>query len=317
MSKSPQTVVVALGGNAILQPGQIGTFEEQLVNVDQSCRRIARLVVDGWRVVLTHGNGPQVGNILIQNDLAAKLVAPMPMDVCGAETQGQIGYMLQQSLHNHMVKLRLQVPVATFLTEVVVDRRDPAFSSPSKPVGPFYPEARARELAIEQGLVVREDAGRGWRRVVPSPAPVEIVQRPAIADALAAGVLVVCNGGGGIPVVRHRDGSLHGVEAVIDKDLAAARLALDLEADVLLILTDVAAVFVAYRTPEQQALAHVTVEEMERHTAAGEFKAGSMGPKVAAALQFARAGGRAVIASLLDVSPAMRGEAGTTIEAAR
>jgi carbamate kinase len=317
MSKSPQTVVVALGGNAILQPGQVGTFEEQLVNVDQSCRRIARLVVDGWRVVLTHGNGPQVGNILIQNDLAAKLVAPMPMDVCGAETQGQIGYMLQQSLHNHMVKLRLQVPIATFLTEVVVDRRDPAFSSPSKPVGPFYPEARARELAIEQGLVVREDAGRGWRRVVPSPAPVEIVQRPAIADALAAGVLVVCNGGGGIPVVRHRDGSLHGVEAVIDKDLAAARLALDLEADVLLILTDVAAVFVAYKTPEQRALASVTVEEMERHTAAGEFKAGSMGPKVAAALQFARAGGRAVIASLLDVAPAMRGEAGTTIEAAR
>lgn len=209
------------------------------------------------------------------------------------------------------------MPVATFLTEVVVDRRDPAFSSPSKPVGPFYPEARARELAIEQGLVVREDAGRGWRRVVPSPAPVEIVQRPAIADALAAGVLVVCNGGGGIPVVRHRDGSLHGVEAVIDKDLAAARLALDLEADVLLILTDVAAVFVAYKTPEQRALARVTVEEMERHTAAGEFKAGSMGPKVAAALQFARAGGRAVIASLLDVAPAMRGEAGTTIEAAR
>ena len=317
MSKSPQTVVVALGGNAILQPGQVGTFEEQLVNVDQSCRRIARLVVDGWRVVLTHGNGPQVGNILIQNDLAAKLVAPMPMDVCGAETQGQIGYMLQQSLHNHMVKLRLHVPVATFLTEVVVDRRDPAFSSPSKPVGPFYPEARARELAIEQGLVVREDAGRGWRRVVPSPAPVEIVQQPAIADALAAGVLVVCNGGGGIPVVRHRDGSLHGVEAVIDKDLAAARLALDLEADVLLILTDVAAVFVAYKTPEQRALTRVTVEEMERHTAAGEFKAGSMGPKVAAALQFARAGGRAVIASLLDVAPAMRGEAGTTIEAAR
>ena len=209
------------------------------------------------------------------------------------------------------------MPVATFLTEVVVDRRDPAFASPSKPVGPFYPEARARELAIEQGLVVREDAGRGWRRVVPSPAPVEIVQRPAIADALAAGVLVVCNGGGGIPVVRQRDGSLHGVEAVIDKDLSAARLALDLEADVLLILTDVPSVFVGYKTPGQRALGHVSVEEMERYCAAGEFKAGSMGPKVAAALQFARAGGRAVIASLLDVAPAMRGEAGTTIDAAQ
>ncbi len=317
VSPTAETVVVALGGNAILQPGQVGTFEEQLVNVDQSCRRIARLVADGWRVVLTHGNGPQVGNILIQNDLAARMVAPMPMDVCGAETQGQIGYMLQQSLHNHMIKLRLRVPVATFLTEVVVDERDPAFAAPSKPVGPFYPEARARELAIEQGLVVREDAGRGWRRVVPSPRPTEIVQRQAIADALAAGVLVVCNGGGGIPVVRHRDGSLHGVEAVIDKDLAAARLALDLEADVLLILTDVAAVFVGYKTPGQRALARVTVAEMERFQAAGEFKAGSMGPKVEAALQFARAGGLAVIASLLDVGAAVRGEAGTSIAAAR
>ena len=317
VSATAQTVVVALGGNAILQPGQVGTFEEQLVNVDQSCRRIARLVADGWRVILTHGNGPQVGNILIQNDLAARLVAPMPMDVCGAETQGQIGYMLQQSLHNHMVKLRLRVPVATFLTEVVVDQRDPAFAAPSKPVGPFYPEARAKELAIEQGLVVREDAGRGWRRVVPSPRPTEIVQRPAIADAVAAGVLVVCNGGGGIPVVRHRDGSLHGVEAVIDKDLAAARLALDLEADVLLILTDVAAVYVGYKTPGQRALARVSVAEMERYQAAGEFKAGSMGPKVEAALQFAHAGGRAVIASLLDVAAALRGQTGTTIAGSR
>jgi len=313
VSQTPRTVVVALGGNAILQPGQVGTFEEQLVNVDQSCRRIARLAAEGWRVVLTHGNGPQVGNILIQNDLAAKLVAPMPMDVCGAETQGQIGYLLQQSLHNHLLKLRLRAQVATFLTECVVDERDPAFAAPSKPVGPFYPEARARELAIEQGLVMREDAGRGWRRVVPSPRPVEIVQRPAIADALAAGVLVVCNGGGGIPVVRRRDGSLHGVEAVIDKDLAAARLTLDLGADVLLILTDVASVFVGYRTPEQRALGHVTVAEMESHLAAGEFKAGSMGPKVDAALEVARAGAKAVIASLLDVAPAMRGAAGTTV----
>jgi carbamate kinase len=244
-------------------------------------------------------------------------VAPMPMDVCGAETQGQIGYLLQQSLHNHLVRLRLKVPVATFLTEVVVDERDPAFAAPSKPVGPFYPEARARELAIEQGLVVREDAGRGWRRVVPSPRPTEIVQRPAIADALAAGVLVVCNGGGGIPVVRHRDGTLHGVEAVIDKDLAAARLALDVAADALLILTDVPAVYVGYKTPDQRALGQVTVAEMEGWQAAGEFKAGSMGPKVEAALQFARAGGRSIIASLLDVAPAMRGAAGTTIAPSR
>jgi len=311
--QTPQTVVIALGGNAILQPGQVGTFEEQLVNVDHSCRRIARLVADGWRVVLTHGNGPQVGNILIQNDMAAKLIPPMPMDVCGAETQGQIGYMLQQSLHNHLRRLKAAVPVVTVLTEVVVDEADPAFQAPSKPVGPFYPESRAREMAIEEGFAMREDSGRGWRRVVPSPEPGKIVQLPEIAGAVADGAVVVCSGGGGIPVVRHRDGSLHGVEAVIDKDLAAARLTLDLGADVLLVLTDVANVFVDYRTPSQRALGHVSVAELEELRAAGHFKAGSMGPKVDAALRVARSGRRAVIASLRDVAPALKGDAGTTV----
>ena len=308
-----QTVVIALGGNAILQPAQVGTFEEQLLNVDQSCRRIAGLVAEGYRVVLTHGNGPQVGNILIQNDLASRLIPPMPMDVCGAETQGQIGYMLQQSLHNHLARLRLDVAVVTFLTEVVVDERDPAFQSPSKPVGPFYPEAKARQMAIEEGLAMREDSGRGWRRVVPSPEPVEIVQRAAVAAALDDGVLVVCGGGGGIPVVRHRNGTLHGVEAVIDKDLAAARLALDVDADVLLILTDVASVYIHYRTPQQAPLGRVTAAELAGYQAGGHFKAGSMGPKVEAALRVARAGHTAVIASLLDVAPALKGQAGTTV----
>jgi carbamate kinase len=311
--QKPQTVVIALGGNAILQPGQVGTFEEQLVNVDHSCRRIARLVADGWRVVLTHGNGPQVGNILIQNDMAAKMIPPMPMDVCGAETQGQIGYMLQQSLHNHLRRLKVAVPVVTLLTEVVVDEADPSFQAPSKPVGPFYPESRARQMAIEEGFAMREDAGRGWRRVVPSPDPREIVQLAEIARAAGVGAVVVCGGGGGIPVIRHRDGSLHGVEAVIDKDLAAARLTLDLGADVLLVLTDVANVFVDYRTPTQRPLGRVSVAELEELRAAGHFKAGSMGPKVDAALRVARAGRRAVIASLRDVAPALKGDAGTSV----
>jgi carbamate kinase len=310
-----QTIVVALGGNAILQPGQVGTFEEQLINIDTSCRRIARLVAGGHRVVLTHGNGPQVGNILIQNDLAAKLVPPMPMDVCGAETQGQIGYLLQQTLHNHLRRQRVDVPVVTLLTEVVVDESDPAFSSPSKPVGPFYAEARARALGIEQGWAMREDAGRGWRRVVPSPEPSQIVQLRAIQDLLADGALVVCGGGGGIPVIRHRDGSLHGIEAVIDKDLASARLAADLGADILLILTDVPAVYVGYGTPAQTALGRVTVSELAARQATGEFKAGSMGPKIDAAARFAAAGGRAVIASLLDVDGAVGGISGTQIVA--
>jgi len=313
VSARTQTIVVALGGNAILQPGQVGTFEEQLVNIDQSCRRIARLVAAGHHVVLTHGNGPQVGNILIQNDLAAKLIAPMPMDVCGAETQGQIGYMLQQTMHNHLVKLHIDVPVVTLLTEVVVDERDPAFAAPSKPVGPFYSEVRARELGIEQGWAMREDAGRGWRRVVPSPEPCEIIQRKAIADALNDGAFVICSGGGGIPVIRHRNGLLHGVEAVIDKDLAACRLALDVGADILLILTDVANVFVDYNTPQQRALGTVTVAEMAAYLDAGHFKAGSMGPKVDATIRFARAGGTAVIASLLDVVAAVAGDAGTRV----
>ena len=308
-----RTVVVALGGNAILQPGQLGSFEEQLVNIDAAMRRIAELVQDGWRVVLTHGNGPQVGNLLIQNALAEKAVAPMPMDVCGAESQGQIGYMLEQSLVNHLRRRHLEVPVVTVLTQVAVDPHDEAFAHPSKPVGPFYTEEQARTMMLEQGLAMREDAGRGWRRVVPSPEPQEIVPRKAIVDMVADGILVICSGGGGIPVVRGRGGALSGVDAVIDKDLAAALLAREVGADALLILTDVPTVFIDYNTPEQRALATVTQAEMEAYAAAGHFKAGSMGPKVAACLRFVAGGGVAVIGSLTEVVPALAGRAGTRI----
>jgi len=308
-----KTVVVALGGNAILQPGQLGTFEEQLVNVDAAMRRIAELVEAGWEVVLTHGNGPQVGNLLIQNALAAATVAPMPMDVCGAESQGQIGYMLEQALCNHLARRRLDVTVTTVLTQVAVDSADPAFADPSKPVGPFYTAAEAQKMMIEEGVAMREDAGRGWRRVVPSPQPREIVPGPAIATLIQTGTLVICSGGGGIPVVRERGGQLHGIAAVIDKDLAAALLARQVGADVLLILTDVPKVYLGYKTPEERALDEATVAEMEAYAAAGHFKAGSMGPKVNACLRFAREGGQAIVASLTDVVPAMDGRAGTRI----
>jgi len=311
--RNGKTVVVALGGNAILQPGQVGTFEEQLVNVDAAMRRIAEMVEEGWRVVLTHGNGPQVGNLLIQNALAEKAVAPMPMDVCGAESQGQIGYMLEQSLLNHLRKRRLEAPVVTVLTQVAVDSRDKAFAHPSKPVGPFYSEDQAQTMMLEQGLAMREDAGRGWRRVVPSPEPREIVPRQAIVDMVADGIIVICSGGGGVPVVRARGGALSGVDAVIDKDLAAALLAREVSADVLLILTDVPKAYINYNTPEQQALDTVTRAEMEAYAAAGHFKAGSMGPKVAACLRFVAGGGTAVIGSLVEVVPALAGEAGTRI----
>src|SRR5665648_329406 len=301
--KTGKTVVVALGGNAILQPGQVGTFEEQLFNVDGAMRRIAELVESGWRVVLTHGNGPQVGNLLIQNALAAKTVAPMPMDVCGAESQGQIGYMLEQTLQNHLRMRRLEVPVVTVLTQVAVSANDKAFANPSKPVGPFYSEAEAKKMMLEEGLAMREDAGRGWRRVVPSPEPVEIVPREAVVDMV----------GGGIPVVRARNGALSGIDAVIDKDLAAAVLAKEVAADALLILTDVPQVYIHYNTPVQQALGTVTLAEMQAYAAEGHFKAGSMGPKVAACMRFVAAGGTAIIASLTEVVQAMAGDAGTRI----
>jgi carbamate kinase len=308
-----KTVVVALGGNAILQPGQVGTFEEQLVNVDAAMRCITELVESGWRVVLTHGNGPQVGDLLVQNALAAKTVPQMPMDVCGAMSQGEIGYMLEQTLLNYFRKRRLDVSVVTVLTQVAVSPDDPAFSNPSKPVGAFYSEDEAKKMMLEDGHVMREDAGRGWRRVVPSPEPVEIVPREAIVDMVRDGIFVICSGGGGVPVVRAKDGSLSGIAAVIDKDLAAALLAREVAADALLILTDVPQAYIHYNTPEQRALGTVTLNEMQVYADEGHFKAGSMGPKVKACMRFVEAGGTAVIGSLSEVVQAMAGEAGTRI----
>jgi carbamate kinase len=308
-----KTVVVALGGNAILQPGQVGTFEEQLFNIDGAMRRIAALVEAGWRVVLTHGNGPQVGDLLVQHALAAKTVPAMPMDVCGAQSQGSIGYMLEQSMANHLRKRRLDVPVVTVLTQVAVSPDDKAFDNPSKPVGAFYSEDEAKRIMLEEGHTMREDAGRGWRRVVPSPEPVEIVPIEAIRDMVRDGICVICSGGGGVPVVRGKDGALSGVAAVIDKDLAAALLAKEVAADALLILTDVPKAYVDYGTPEQRALDIVPIAEMRAYAEAGHFKAGSMGPKVRACMRFVEAGGTAVIGSLNEVVQAMAGEAGTRI----
>ena len=262
--------------------------------------------------MLTHGNGPQVGNLLIQNALAAKTVAPMPMDVCGAMSQGQIGYMAAQALANHLRKRKLALPVVTIVTQVAVDAKDKAFAAPSKPVGPFYSEAEAKKMMLEEGLAMREDAGRGWRRVVPSPEPREIVELEAVRGLVASGCLVVCAGGGGVPVVRSR-GALAGIDAVIDKDLAAALLAKELGADALLILTDVPKAYIGYGTPEQTALDRVSASEMRAYAAAGHFKAGSMGPKVEACLRFVDAGGESVIASLTEVGPALAGRAGTHI----
>lgn len=313
-----KTVVVAFGGNAILRPGETGTYEEQLRNVIDSCRYIASLVVSGYRVILTHGNGPQVGNRMIQNEQSCTVVPPMPLHTCVAETQGQLGHMLQTSLRNALNAMGRPMPVATVLTQVEVAADDPAFLNPSKPVGPFYSECRARRLMRQNGFRMVEDSGRGWRRVVPSPEPKRIIESPVIADLVRSGVLVIAAGGGGIPMVRTPDGSLRGVDAVVDKDLTAYLLAHDLNADVLVILTDVDRVAINYRRPGERWLDRVTVEEMRAYQREGHFHAGSMGPKVEAALRFVESGPgrRAAIGRLHHLTDIMAGRTGTWIERA-
>ncbi len=315
MAAEKKVTVIALGGNAILQPGQKGTLEEQMANVEVTCRQFVQMVTSGkYKIVITHGNGPQVGNILLQNEAGKGVAAPMPLDVCGAECQGLIGYMIQQTLHNLLAKAgRGDIPIATVVTQVVVDRSDPAFQNPTKPVGPFYKEDEAKRLEKEKGYAVREDAGRGWRRVVPSPDPIEIFEKEAIRQLVEARSIVIASGGGGIPVVRE-DGGLVGVEAVIDKDLAGERLAVDVGAQLFLILTDVEQVTLHYRKPEEEALSHMTVAEAKRYCAEGHFAKGSMEPKVRAAIRFVEAGGeKAIITSLHRAMDALEGKAGTTI----
>ncbi|HED04938.1 MAG TPA: carbamate kinase [Candidatus Fraserbacteria bacterium] len=310
-------VVIALGGNAILQPGQQGSFEEQLANVRLTCEQLAQMVLSGrYKIVITHGNGPQVGNILLQNEAAKQVAVPMPLSVCGAESQGLIGYMIQQSLHNILARQgRGDISIATVVTQVVVDEHDPAFEHPIKPVGPFYSEAEAKTLAAEKGYRIKEDAGRGWRRVVPSPEPLEIFEKEAICALLEDHVIVIASGGGGIPVIRQA-GGISGVEAVIDKDLAGERLAEDVKAKIFLVLTDVEEVKLNYNTPEEQGLRRLSLEEALRYHAQRQFAKGSMGPKVRAAICFIKAGGsRAIITSLNHAVEALAGQAGTTITA--
>ncbi len=310
-----KTVVIALGGNAILQPGQKGTFEEQLENVYHTAEQLADMVLSGrWRIVVTHGNGPQVGNILLQNEAGKHLVPPMPMDACGAESQGLIGYMIQQALHNILARRgRPDIPIVTVVTQVLVDKNDPAFQKPTKPVGPFYAKEEALRLQEEKGWHVVEDAGRGWRRVVPSPDPKAIVEKEAIRVLVENRAIVVASGGGGIPVIKE-NGTYRGVEAVIDKDLAGERLAEDVGAHIFLILTDVDRVRLNYRKSNEVALEKMTISEAKRYLEEGHFAKGSMEPKVKACIRFVEAGGElAIIASLNQASAALEGRAGTQI----
>lgn len=308
-----QKVVIALGGNAILQPKQQATYENQLENVRKSCEVIARIVKQGYEVIVTHGNGPQVGNILRQQDEAKDVVPQFPLDVCSAESQGFIGYMMDQCLKNELHKLGLNKAVLSMLTQTEVSKEDPAFQNPTKPIGVFYSEEEAKCLAEEKGWIVKEDAGRGWRRVVPSPMPKSIIGADVIGSLTDQGTIVIAAGGGGIPVSRQADGTLEGVEAVIDKDRSGYQLAQDVHADIFMILTDVQNVYVNYGKPDQKSLETISLEEAKRYADEGQFSVGSMGPKMESAIGFAEKGGTSIICSLDQADLALEGKAGTRI----
>lgn len=306
-------VLVALGGNAMTGPDGSATVAAQQTAIAQAMRHIVDVAAAGHDVVLTHGNGPQVGNLLLKNEIAAAAAPPVPLDWCGAQTQGTIGFTIMNALEAALAARGLSRPVAAIVTRTLVDRNDPGFTSPTKPIGRFLPHELALPL-IEHGQHWQDRGAKGWRRVVASPEPLEILETHTLRTLIDAGYLVVAAGGGGIPVIRDGDG-LHGVEAVIDKDLTAAVLARDVRAQVLVIATDVPNAVVGYGTPDARPVGRVTLAEMESYAAEGHFASGSMGPKVEAALRFVRAGGtRSVITALDRIADALSGTVGTVIE---
>jgi len=310
-------LVIALGGNAIKQAAEKGTTEEQFRNVDLTARQIARIAREGYRLVPTHGNGPQAGALLIQQEEAEPEIPGQSLAVCGAMTQGQIGWMMQHRLAFWLRREGMHAPVCTVVTQVVVSEQDPDFQDPSKPVGPFYGREEALRLREEKGWVVKEvkpGAPRGWRRVVPSPEPQDIVEKDAINALLGSGAIVIASGGGGIPVRRNEDGSYAGVEAVIDKDRAGFVLAQAVGAEAFLILTDVEKVYLRYGRPDAQPLERLTAAQAREYLAQGHFLAGSMGPKIESALRFAAWSRReAVITSLDKALEGILGRTGTRI----
>jgi len=315
MNEHP-VLVIAIGGNAITKENQRGTLEEKLQNIDNCAESIVDLLEQGYQIVLTHGNGPQVGNILLRVEAAAQTVPPMPLDVCGAESQGQLGYLIQRTLNNKLKARGINKNVVTILTQVVVDPADPAFTNPTKPIGPFYSRQEAERLMEEKGQVFKEDSGRGYRRVVPSPKPIDIVEKDIIKNLVSGGQLVIAAGGGGIPVIRNQHGSLTGVEAVIDKDWASAVVAREIGADILIILTGVEKVAINFGKPEMKWLSSMTLSEAKSYRAEGHFPPGSMGPKIDAIIDFIeQTGKKAVITSLEMMASALRGETGTLITA--
>ena len=308
-------LVIALGGNALQEAGKPATAQAQLEVVEKTSEYIADIVERGYEVIVAHGNGPQVGRIVIQNEVASASTPAMPFDVCGAMSQGMIGYHIQQGLSKVLRHRGINKNVVTVVTQVVVDKDDPKFKAPSKPIGPFYTEEEAKAIAAEKGYTMKEDAGRGWRRVVASPLPVEIVELDAVKTLNDAGFVVVTVGGGGIPVIRNEAGDLEGIAAVIDKDLASEKLARDMDADALVILTAVEKVSINFKKPEQKDLDRMSAAEAKQYIKEGHFAPGSMLPKIEAALNFveSKPGRVAIITSLDKAVDAIEGRAGTTI----
>lgn len=309
-----EKIVIALGGNALQSGKGPATAEAQLQVVKNTCSHIAQISGMGYEIAVVHGNGPQVGRIVMASEAAKNVTPSMPFDVCGAMSQGYIGYHIQQCLKYAINRYNTNIPVVTVATQVIVDEKDPAFQNPTKPIGPFYTEEEAKALEAEKGFVMKEDAGRGYRRVVASPLPKRIVEIAAVKQLWDKSIVITC-GGGGIPVIEKPNGTLEGVAAVIDKDFAAELLAEQVESDLLMILTEVEKVSIYFNTPQQEDLSSMTLEEAARYVEEGHFPAGSMLPKVEAAMKFVRTfpNKKAIITSLDKAVEALEGKTGTVI----
>lgn len=308
-------IVIALGGNALQSKGKPANAEEQLKVIKESSKQLVEIIKQGYQIVIAHGNGPQVGRIVLQNEAANDITPAMPLDVCGAMSQGMIGYHLQQGLRELLLENGIDKLPVSLITQVLVDKNDPGFKNPTKPIGPFYTKEEAEKLEKEKGFSMKEDAQRGYRRVVASPKPVEIIEKPAIEGLIGLGHIVISVGGGGIPVIKNDEGKIEGIAAVIDKDLASERLAEDIDADILMILTEVEKVAVNYKKEDEFELGEISSDEIEGYLKQGQFPAGSMGPKVEAAITFARSksGRRCIISSLEKALEAINGRTGTHV----
>ena len=308
--------LIAFGGNAILPSNQRGLQKEQMNNAQKAARLMVHVVKKGYDLIIVHGNGPQVGNLLIQMEEAVTKIPPFTLEVCDAMTEGSMGFMLEKAIINELRKNSVDKDVATLVTQVVVDREDPAFENPTKPVGPFYTKYRAQMLAREKKWQITEDSGRGYRKVVPSPKPIDVVPKRIIGDLVHSGKIVIASGGGGIPVIINGRGLFEGVEAVIDKDYAASLIAREVKVDLFIILTDVDRVYLNFGKPDEEPISVMTIEQAEDYLSQGQFPPGSMGPKIRAAIEFIKGGGKeTLITSANQLKAALIDRSGTKIRA--